>query len=83
VADYVRYQADAGAQVVQIFDSWASHLSPQDFDVFSGPYIRRVSGARAGGRQCAAAAAHGGQGGGQRPFGGRTRVFAPCFGLPH
>lgn len=35
-------QADAGAQVVQIFDSWASHLSPQDFDVFSGPYIRKV-----------------------------------------
>jgi uroporphyrinogen-III decarboxylase len=36
-------QADAGAQVVQIFDSWASHLSPQDFDVFSGPYIKKVS----------------------------------------
>lgn len=42
VADYIRYQADAGAQVVQIFDSWASHLSPQDFDVFAGPYIRKV-----------------------------------------
>jgi len=42
VADYVRYQADAGAQTVQIFDSWASHLSPQDFDVFSGPYIKKV-----------------------------------------
>jgi hypothetical protein len=37
-----RLQADAGAQVVQIFDSWASHLSPQDFDVFSGPYIKKV-----------------------------------------
>ncbi|KAG2446921.1 hypothetical protein HYH02_008077 [Chlamydomonas schloesseri] len=42
VADYVRYQADAGAQVVQIFDSWASELQPQDFDVFSGPYIKKV-----------------------------------------
>lgn len=42
IADYVRYQADAGAQAVQIFDSWASHLSPQDFDAFSAPYIRRV-----------------------------------------
>jgi len=42
IADYVRYQADAGAQAVQIFDSWASHLSPQDFDVFAGPYIRKV-----------------------------------------
>lgn len=28
--------------MVQIFDSWASHLSPQDFDVFSGPYIKKV-----------------------------------------
>ena len=35
-------QADAGAQVVQIFDSWASNLSPRDFDVFSGPYIKRI-----------------------------------------
>lgn len=35
-------QADAGAQVVQIFDSWASHLMPQDFDVFSAPYTKRV-----------------------------------------
>lgn len=35
-------QADAGAQVVQIFDSWASHLSPQDFDVFCAPYIRQI-----------------------------------------
>jgi len=39
---FVSMQADAGAQVVQIFDSWASHLSPQDFDVFSGPYIKKV-----------------------------------------
>jgi len=42
VADYVRFQANAGAQVVQIFDSWASELQPQDFDVFSGPYIKQV-----------------------------------------
>lgn len=27
---------------MQIFDSWASELAPQDFDVFSGPYIQRV-----------------------------------------
>lgn len=42
IADYVRYQADAGAQVVQIFDSWASELQPQDFDVFAAPYIRKI-----------------------------------------
>ncbi len=35
-------QADTGAQVIQIFDSWASELMPQDFDVFSGPYIKKV-----------------------------------------
>ena len=35
-------QADAGAQAVQIFDSWASQLSPQDFDVFAGPYIKQI-----------------------------------------
>ena len=27
---------------MQIFDSWASELAPQDFDVFAGPYIARV-----------------------------------------
>lgn len=27
---------------MQIFDSWASELQPTDFDVFSGPYIKKV-----------------------------------------
>ena len=39
----VLLQADAGAQVVQIFDSWASELAPQDFDIFSAPYIHRIT----------------------------------------
>lgn len=39
---YVRYQADAGAQAVQIFDSWATQLSPVDFEVFSLPYIKQI-----------------------------------------
>ncbi|KAG0599104.1 hypothetical protein M758_12G128300 [Ceratodon purpureus] len=39
---YVRYQADCGAQAVQIFDSWATHLSPVDFEVFSLPYIKQI-----------------------------------------
>lgn len=29
-------------QVIQIFDSWASHLSPTDFDVFAAPYTKRI-----------------------------------------
>ena len=28
--------------MVQLFDSWASHLSPQDFDTFAAPYIKRI-----------------------------------------
>lgn len=39
---YVCYQIDAGAQVVQLFDSWAHHLSPDQFGEFSLPYAEQV-----------------------------------------
>ena len=42
VIEYVKYQADSGAQVVQIFDSWASEFSPADFERFCLPYLKRI-----------------------------------------
>jgi uroporphyrinogen decarboxylase len=42
LADYVVYQIDSGAQVVQLFDSWAHHLSPDQFEEFSLPYAEKV-----------------------------------------
>ena len=39
---YVCHKIDCGAQVVQFFDSWAHHLSPQQFAEFSHPYNERV-----------------------------------------
>lgn len=42
LADYACYQIQAGAQVVQLFDSWAHHLSPEQFAEFSMPYAEQV-----------------------------------------
>lgn len=42
IADYVCYQIEAGAQVVQLFDSWAHHLNPSQFATFSLPYAQEV-----------------------------------------
>jgi uroporphyrinogen decarboxylase len=42
VIDYLRAQIEAGAQAVQIFDSWAGALSPDDFRSFELPHMKKV-----------------------------------------
>lgn len=42
IGDYANYQIEAGAQVIQIFDSWAGNLSPLDYDTFAAPYQTKV-----------------------------------------
>src|SRR5699024_6512887 len=42
VADYLNAQIRAGAQAVQIFDSWGGVLTPQDYREFSLNYMQRI-----------------------------------------
>lgn len=42
VGEYLFAQAEAGAQAVQLFDSWVGALSPADYQEFALPYSRRV-----------------------------------------
>lgn len=41
-AQYLNMQIDAGAQVVQLFDSWVGSLSPEDYRTFVQPHSRKV-----------------------------------------
>ncbi len=41
-ARYVREQAAAGADVIQLFDSWVGVLSPADYAEFVAPYSARI-----------------------------------------
>ncbi len=42
IGDYACYQVDQGAQVIQVFDSWAGHLPKDQYETFAMPYQKRV-----------------------------------------
>ena len=42
VGDYLRAQAAAGAQALQLFDSWVGALSPADYRTYVLPYSKRA-----------------------------------------
>ncbi len=42
VADYLTAQIEAGAQAVQVFDSWVGALSPRDYREFALPHTRKI-----------------------------------------
>ena len=39
---YLLAQAEAGAQALQLFDSWAGVLAPVDFESYAFPYVKRI-----------------------------------------
>ncbi len=42
---YLKAQAIAGADVLQVFDSWSGALSPGDFKLFAQPYLIQIADA--------------------------------------
>ena len=43
--DYLIAQTKAGADTVQVFDSWAGSLSPEDFKIYAQPYLLQIADA--------------------------------------
>jgi uroporphyrinogen decarboxylase len=45
---YLIAQVEAGADVLQVFDSWSGVLSPADFKIFAQPYLVQIANALEG-----------------------------------
>jgi uroporphyrinogen decarboxylase len=42
VIAYLRAQVEAGADVVQLFDSWVGGLGPEDYQIYVQPHVARI-----------------------------------------
>jgi len=42
IISYLRFQVESGAQVVQLFDTWAGELTRRDYETFALPVTKRI-----------------------------------------
>lgn len=42
IIEYLKMQLEEGADAVQVFDSWIGALTPEDFETFSLPYLKKI-----------------------------------------
>ena len=42
VSSYVLFQIESGAQVIQLFDTWAGELNRSDYEEFALPYTKKI-----------------------------------------
>jgi uroporphyrinogen decarboxylase len=42
ISSYLLYQIESGAQVIQLFDTWAGELNRADYEEFALPYTKKI-----------------------------------------
>jgi uroporphyrinogen decarboxylase len=42
ISSYLLYQIESGAQVIQLFDTWAGELNRTDYEEFALPYTKKI-----------------------------------------